>query len=85
MPLEKSWFPNDFLNDTGVCICVIDVRFVKNILIKESPPIMALKTYPEVARSKFTCHFFAIEFSCQFVVIQDMSQSADITFVANQR
>ena len=46
---------------------------------------MALNTYPEVARSKFTCHLYAIEFSCQFLVIQDMSQSADITFVANQR
>ena len=46
---------------------------------------MALNTYPEVARSKFTCNLYAIEFSYQFLVIQDMSQSADITFVANQR
>ena len=76
MPLEKSWFPNDFLNDTGVCISVIDVRFVKNILTKESPPIMVLNIYPEVARSKFICHLYAIEFSYQFLVIQDMSQRA---------
>ena len=41
-------------------VSVIDVRFVKNILTKESPPIMVLNTYPEVARSKFTCHLYAI-------------------------
>ena len=49
----KIVVPNDFLNDTGGFISVIDVTFVNNIiLIKESPPIMVLNAHPEVARSK---------------------------------
>ena len=37
---------------------------------------MVLNTYPEVARSKFTCRLCAIEFSCQFLVVEDMSLCA---------
>ena len=79
--------PVDLLVDTGACISVIDVGFVKEILSEVNLPVMASSTYsevetvggdklPTIGQLQVPLSFNGRKFTCQFHVIENMTYNA---------